>query len=404
MHVTGALSGPLRNYVLSNTTQVYERSYQPRHVRENLANVAFRKLVKKDEELFGVLQDASLSRDANAPLCVSQKDLDNFNNRRDIRNLRAQYANMVAAASSNAPEAKRIAARIKWVLDWLCDLRVAELRKAYFEDVDKLRSLGRSTLSIRDAATAINPRRSIYSGKALSAEEMAQLLENGGSTKEDDKDASNPFDGELLAAYLRCEPLRVPPPTEAKPTDHPVPSSSSSKARCLLCNSILSDRSKLTRHVRARHTFDESFSCPECMRRGKHVTVAAGGAAWAAHAERSHGRLHTPVLRDTKDDLAKMMLCPLCGKPYRLGTALSLHLTKHHGPRGHFEHPASCVLCGDEVQGSDGWSLHLDGHIQVHIGNEPIDSLTRQTHGGRVNRCSEPLAGKKRRREEDSSP
>jgi hypothetical protein len=131
-------------------------------VRENLANVAFRKLVRKDEELFGVLQDASLSRDANAPLHVSQKDLDGFNNRRDIRNLRVQYANMVAATSSNAPEAKRIAARIKRVLDWLCRLRVAELRKAYFEDVDKLRSLGQSTLDIRDAATAINPRTSIY--------------------------------------------------------------------------------------------------------------------------------------------------------------------------------------------------------------------------------------------------
>jgi hypothetical protein len=140
--LTGALSGPLRNYVLSNTTQVYERSYQPRHVRENLAHVAFRKLVRKDEELFEVLQDASLSRDTNAPLCVSQEDLDGFNNRRDIRDLRDRYARTVAAASSNSPEAKRIAARIKWVLDWLCDLRVAELRKAYFEDVDKLRSLG----------------------------------------------------------------------------------------------------------------------------------------------------------------------------------------------------------------------------------------------------------------------
>jgi uncharacterized C2H2 Zn-finger protein len=238
---------------------------------------------------------------------------------------------------------------------------------------------------------------------------MAQLLENGGRTKEDDKDVTDPFNGELLAAYLRCEPLRVPPPdTEAKIANHPAPSSS--KSRCLLCNCVLSDRSKLTRHVRARHIFGESFTCPECIRRGKHVTVAAGGAAWAAHAERSHGRLHTPVLRDAEDDLAKMMLCPLCGKPYRRGTALSLHLTKHHGPRGHFEHPASCVLCGDEVQGNDAWSSHFDRHIQVHISDEPIDNLPRQAHGGegmfaarhRVSRYSEPLAGKKRSREEDS--
>ena len=409
VYLIGALSGPLRNYILSNTAQVYERSYQPRHVRENLAKLAFGDLVDEDEELYKALQNASLSRDEGAPLYVSQKDLEGFNRRRDIRDLRAQYANAVTAESSSAPAAKRIAAKIKWVLDWLCDLKVAELRKAYFEDVDRLRSLGQSTLDVRDAAMASNPRRSHLLSTASSAEKMGQLLEIYGGTQGSHKDVSDGFFGQMLAAYLRGKPLQMPVlDTAAGPPEQPRPSCS--KARCLLCNELLSSRSMLTRHVKRRHAFGKPFPCQECRRQGENVLVAEGGAAWAAHAERVHGKMYTPVLRDTVEDLANMTPCPLCGKTFLLGTALSLHLTKHHQPRGYFENLMPCVLCGEEMSGGDTWSRHIEKHNKFPM-SEDTNDRPKELYGAGRNRFAgstanvrpDALAGVKRGREQDNT-
>lgn len=132
------------------------------------------------------------------------------------------------------------------------------------------------------------------------------------------------------------------------------------------------------------------------------ILVSAGGAGWAAHTERADGKIHTPALRDIVDDLVNMMPCPLCGKPFLLLTALSMHLPKHHQPRGHFENLMSCVLCGDEMPGSYAWTLHTDKHIK-YISEDLTNNLQRE-HGAEenlsfrstANTCPKPLAGKKR--------
>lgn len=340
-------------------------------MRENLAKLAFGDLVDGDHDLYKALQAASLSRDEGAPLYVSQKDMDTFNNRRDIRDLRVQYTDAVAVSSSSGAEPKRICSRISWILDCLCDLKVAELRKAYFKDVDKLRSLGQSTVEIRDAAIARNPRRSHHASTGRLAEAIWGLLEMSGDLKGGHKEVSDPLLGQILAEYLAGKVVPVPvlgPNTAAAGFRIEQKDTRSSKSQCLLCGTPLADRSKLTRHVKARHRLDEPFNCPECSRQGKKILVPTGGPAWAAHAERVHGKSNTPVLRNMSEGSAKKMPCPLCGKPFLLGTALSLHLSKHHKPRGHFEYPTPCAICGTEILGDDAWTLHISKHIELHVG------------------------------------
>ncbi|KAI1742077.1 hypothetical protein F4680DRAFT_446151 [Xylaria scruposa] len=54
----GVLSNALRNYVLSHTTDVFESSYQPNHVRTDLMNLAFgSEAGGSDDLLFAMLEE-----------------------------------------------------------------------------------------------------------------------------------------------------------------------------------------------------------------------------------------------------------------------------------------------------------------------------------------------------------
>ena len=154
--------------------------------------VAFRDLVDGDEELYQTLRNASLSRDKDAPLYVSKEEFDGFQKRKDIRELRQQYVEEVARSSSDSTQAKRIAAKIQWTVDWLCRLRVAELRKAYFEEVDKLRSTGQSTEAVRNAAATKNPRAIYYQSQCQDAVKIGKLLEKHRGFKKKEGKAPEP--------------------------------------------------------------------------------------------------------------------------------------------------------------------------------------------------------------------
>ncbi|KAK3682856.1 hypothetical protein B0T22DRAFT_295788 [Podospora appendiculata] len=72
-----ALNGPLepavRNRVLSHTTAVFEASYQPQHLRENLQKLAFQdEGVLKSRELFQMLSHALLIRDEYTPIYIPE--------------------------------------------------------------------------------------------------------------------------------------------------------------------------------------------------------------------------------------------------------------------------------------------------------------------------------------------
>lgn len=108
-------------------------NYKAQHLPEILLELAFGTHFAPNKEPTKVLQDASLSRDVGAPLHISQNNLDAFERRTDIQKLRADYKIAVLVKSSSDPEAKQIAAKIKWIGAWLCDLMVKNLRTQYFE-------------------------------------------------------------------------------------------------------------------------------------------------------------------------------------------------------------------------------------------------------------------------------
>ncbi|KAK7408680.1 hypothetical protein QQX98_009148 [Neonectria punicea] len=226
----GALSQPLRNYILSNSTAVYERSYQSRHVQSNLAFLAFENHVSEDSDLFQFLQNACLGRDQGAPVYPNCEDLQGFERRRDIQDLRKEYAKVVAQQSSACPEACRISARISWIIDSLSDLKVEELRKEYFQTVDSLRSQGLGTSAVRDAVSTSNPRKSHSSGNSKEAATIGNFLLGIGDEKTEN--ATTVFSG-MTIAFLRGHPLPADAHIYAAPR-----SDERTKAhghRCLLC-------------------------------------------------------------------------------------------------------------------------------------------------------------------------
>ena len=59
---------------MSNTTQVFQGSYQIGRVRENLLELAFAQEVRVNDNLFQRLRSISLPRDAEAPVDLSAED------------------------------------------------------------------------------------------------------------------------------------------------------------------------------------------------------------------------------------------------------------------------------------------------------------------------------------------
>jgi hypothetical protein len=389
---------------MGNSLGISLTNYKAQHLPENLLELAFGAHLAPNKELTKVLQDASLSRDVGAPLYVSQEDWDAFERRSDIRKLRADYKAAVLATSSSDPEAKRIAARIKWIRDWLCDLKVKELRAQYFETVDRLRSLGQSTRETRLAAVATNPRNQHFVSTSASAEAIGRFLsiDTDGAHREL---ADEQF-GDIVVAFLASRPLPLPPSDPVASLVSPDVQKGKGSV-CLLCCKPYCDRSKLTRHVKSAHKaqWEKPFGCPECIRQNKPSTTINGPAAWAAHVERSHGKSNTPVLRSLHDESAQKMACPLCSQPYLLGTALTLHMKKMHQARGHLENETPCAICGVLCQGTEAWTLHIDKHIDECKMNHMLSLCKREDPaghygGGSIQRPGEQ-AGRKRPCDED---
>lgn len=92
----------MRNYVLSNTTGVFEGSYQPKRVREDLTRLAFGPRAGHNDSLFRRLRNMSLSRDAGAPTEIGQEDLQKFEQRNDVKALRASLETASRAGDDTA--------------------------------------------------------------------------------------------------------------------------------------------------------------------------------------------------------------------------------------------------------------------------------------------------------------
>ncbi|KAK4071555.1 hypothetical protein Purlil1_13380 [Purpureocillium lilacinum] len=278
----GSLTAPLQNFILSNSTEVYEHSYLPIHLNKDLMKVAYRDKAGQNEEIVSMMSRAFLRRDPYAPIYITKDDFASFEKRNDLSSLRKQYRE----AKDDPVKAQKIKARIKYLLDWLERLRIQEVRKEYFAEVDRLGAQGTTTQHLR-TTQATNPRkkREVVGGGV--AVRIGKLL---------DEDVGPVPAATVLLAYLQEKSEKEVFPQEQITAHERQPAALS---RCLLSNYEYANVSSLTRHVRKHHedTSREPFDCPECQRTGETQRISALPAAWSNHVLSFHGRQHTPNLR-----------------------------------------------------------------------------------------------------------
>ncbi|OAG09319.1 uncharacterized protein CC84DRAFT_1171913 [Paraphaeosphaeria sporulosa] len=388
-NLVGVLTDALRNYILSNTTQVFQGSYQTKRVHKDLVKLAFRSMAGRNNNLFQSLHSMSLSQDAGAPINVSTENLGEFKKRRDMQGL---HADLKKARHKDNKEIQSVKAQIKNLVKALSHLKLQEKRAAYFKYVDSLRAQGLPTTASLGK---------IHSSGALSTiaqflQSCARELEEGYSVEQRAQHYM-----ELLVNYLARRPSRPPPGLgtpkiavegggdvaeraydESVDLNRPC----TKQSKCLLCDSAFRGRSELTKHCQKIHvkdgTFDRPFSCPECLRLGRgHVTITGGPPAWSRHAEASHGKMSTPNLPSIPRSVEGSERCLLCQRFFLGEGGLWRHTRRIHDQNGKdFAQPFSCPKClrqgnGDaSISGFDDWKNHVQSdHIEME-GLQPLPS------------------------------
>ncbi|KAL7905985.1 hypothetical protein GGI35DRAFT_126509 [Trichoderma velutinum] len=368
----GSLTPAVRNYILDHSTDIHEKSYLPIHIKHDIQAIAFPGLTGENSVLISLQSSALLRRDQNAPVYITQDDLDKWENRRDITSLRKQYKEIKTVADrenvdrQKAKEASDIRSliksRIKYILDCLEKLRLQEMRQEYFQEADKLRALGLSTghLSYKNAT---NPRKHTPVIGALVTLRIGHLLQ---------KNVNPQVTITKVTAYLLRKPEKeiFKEEYETEPTEPQIVDVKSViETRCLLCDHPYSNVSSLTRHVREHHEFKKPFNCPECLRNGDVHEVNGIPSAWSNHVLKFHGKNHTPNLRSQPETPA---YCPICQKTFT-ANGFSAHYNRHQRS---FTFPFNCHEClrqgksdNAAIASPDDWILHV-----------------RHTHnGGRIN-------------------
>ncbi|KAJ5011151.1 hypothetical protein K4K57_006155 [Colletotrichum sp. SAR 10_99] len=147
-----------RNYILGNTTAVYEKSYIPQLVSG------------KD------LMTAAWGADADAPMHPTIEDYEMIESREDIKTLRQNLNMMKRLHGSCSSEAKDAKSSLESSLNTLRKLAVADRRKKYFEEADRQRSLGVSTAPLRETAV-FKRTASRHSSSVAHAVHIGQLMQ-----------------------------------------------------------------------------------------------------------------------------------------------------------------------------------------------------------------------------------
>lgn len=355
------------NFILSHSTDVFERSYQPVQLAEKLAEIAYGEKAKQDEHLWSAVTNASnafLQRDPNAPLYITQEELDNFETRNDLTDLREQLKVAKQQGGASCREAKAILGRISYVVNSLETLVIQEKRRHYFAEVDRLRALGQSTTHLQDPS-AINPRRKAFQASSAVAAKIAPLL------TDEDPPAALP---DRIVAYLTERPFQDDDDGDDGRNDTQVqlePNEACGQPRCLFGCGDFANRSALTRHVRKIHMdiFKRPFTCPECKHLGwGECTIKANPGAWSNHIERKHGKLHTPNLQS---GTVRQAYCLLC-EDYFTERGFVQHLNSRH-PASKFCQPFQCPECRRQdkddstITDRDAWIAHVR---EAHEGGE----------------------------------
>lgn len=394
--------------MLGNSRDVFLKSYQPRHLAHDLVRVTFgEEQTGYDQTLFTSLRRSFLRRDPDAPLYPKETDLEELENREDIRALRAEYRDIVAQSSADDPAAKRVAAKILWIRRWLSKEMLETRRNEYFKETDRLRALGQATAKASDHGHC--PFKIFDPQGALAAENIGQFMsdENGanGAVKL----------VEVYVAYLRRRLTEVDmlltlkpevqtndtpkenliddmPPTDEKPQTAEKPH------KCLFGCGAFAVRGNLTKHNRVVHfnkgAFDKPFECPECLRCGMGQYAVHGAMHWSGHIETVHGRQHAPGVPTGLASRSNVSWvecsvitsqagrCLICGDILGNAGGFMRHFKlKHVEKQKLFDTPFSCPECTRQqytptlVKNDTAWQDHL---IDAHDGGGvfgPLHSL-----------------------------
>ncbi|KAK4652909.1 hypothetical protein QC762_0078090 [Podospora pseudocomata] len=139
----GPLTPALRGHLMSNTTAVFESSYQPEHIRQELMPIIFgTDAAGEHHSLFRSLQRATLLRDVNAPLYPTEEDEKSLRLRENITKLTWEYEQ--AKARSSSPDISRAYAALANRRKQILALMVEKRRGEDLEEVDRRRALGQS--------------------------------------------------------------------------------------------------------------------------------------------------------------------------------------------------------------------------------------------------------------------
>ena len=417
----GVLSDALRNYILSNTTQVFQRNYQPKRVRDDLMKLAFGSMTGQNDYLFQSLRNMSLRRDANAPIDPTPDDLREFEQRKDVSDFRARIE--AAKLAGDSSTAKRLKSHLSSLTILLSSLKVQVRRKEYFDNVDRSRALGlkpTAEMAPSEAASGTSAQRMRRCDVA--ADQIRRFLRSHIQAPDEYQHAEARSERfmNLLLGYLtrRPEPETLSsssseadagaggtPKVEEGDADlGEGKGNEKERPRCLFGCGIFCHRQSLTRHYREIHdkngTFNKPFPCPECHRQGMGDSwIANGKSEWSNHVERFHGKIHTPNFPTHACPAEELASCLICGRSFSRGRGLTRHFRLIHIQKeGKFGQPFPCPGCrrlGKEdawIDGLSAWSDHVASvHGEAHAASDGSDGETQRKTS---------FSGKKRKRDE----
>ncbi|KAJ0123520.1 Mitosis inhibitor protein kinase mik1 [Diaporthe amygdali] len=348
----GVLTSALRNYIISQGTSIFERSYQPRQIRENLMPI-FDQNAEADTELYNLLRNSSLDRDAQAPIYVTQSDIDEWERTRDDLRICREQGDKVRRGT---------------IIRKLSALLVEDRRQRFFEDANELRTSGVSAMDLMKPQENPSRRKAWYGDTTPLANAVASLVVRNEPLSPNDI----ALYVEKLVAYQAVTITRQasPPRSDSAGTEfgHPVRKSPEIPsahlghlwtARCLLCQNAKpsKDLSALREHYEKVHreVWDEPFSCPSC----DEICTIDGWNDWVAHIECYHGLENAPKRRPMV--AIKCLLCPESSFQSKQG--LSIHTSRCH--HSDFQTPLLCPECrrqGDEppaINNLSEWCSHV---------------------------------------------
>lgn len=148
----GCLTSALRNFVISQSTDVYEHNYMTKRVRVDLARCRLGDLAGSNGLLFEFFRDLSIQRDPDAPIDITEDQRQYMESRNDTTELREALEK--AKRSNDKTQIRKKKAALVLHRRQVEELLVHNSNIKYFAEADRLRKLGLPTTHLRQPRPA----------------------------------------------------------------------------------------------------------------------------------------------------------------------------------------------------------------------------------------------------------